>query len=100
MKAKLVRLTLVALVLGSGAHAFNEPDGFKGLKWGMSPDEAIKVIQEQTPGPISGGTQFGSQVFYEDWIASAETKIMLQFSNYTLGELGLRPIDWRENRRI
>jgi hypothetical protein len=88
MKAKSVRLlSVVALVLGPAAHAFNEPEGFKGLKWGMSPDEAIKVIQEQTPAPKSGGQEFGSQVLYEDWVATAEVKIMLQFSNYTAGEL-------------
>ena len=39
---------IIALVLSTGAIAFqNEPDGFRGLKWGDPPEKDMKLIGEE-----------------------------------------------------
>jgi hypothetical protein len=64
----------------SASYGFEEPDGFRGLKWGMSAEGIKKIVQEQIPGPAVGIMDYGTETLhYEDWIAGALTKLSLNF---------------------
>ena len=48
MKKILLVIVLVFLITGTGFAFQNEPDGFRGLKWGDAPTEDMKFLGETT----------------------------------------------------
>jgi hypothetical protein len=40
-------ITAILLFSASSVFAFNEPDNFRGIKWGSSPAQATKIVSEQ-----------------------------------------------------
>ncbi len=66
----------IVLFLCASAHAWNIPDGFKELKWGMSVDEVLNIWPYRFMGPHSSSSLPGLEIFYE-WTAEGTPKLAI-----------------------
>jgi hypothetical protein len=89
-----IALVAVFFFCAAAAPSFVEPAGFKGLRWGMSVEEAVKAVIEQTPGPISGPRDSrvygGFEIRYDDWVATAETQVTVELPAGKLAAVSIR----------
>lgn len=72
---------IIVLVLSVGAFAFqNEPDGFRGLKWGDPPTKEMTLFYQQGPS-------FASYVRSDDKLSIGDAKLTyISYHFYTPSE--------------